>query len=66
MFVLDPSEYYDVNKNSRNIFKNIFSVQQNKVIQVWNNMRVSKYDSFHFWVNCLFKANKIMKSMNWN
>lgn len=25
---------------------------RNKVIQVWNNMTVSRWHSFHFWVNC--------------
>ncbi len=27
-----------------------------KVIQVWNDMRASKWLNFHFWVNCPFKS----------
>ncbi len=30
-----------------------------KLIQVWNNMRVSKWQNFHFWVNYPFKSGNI-------
>ncbi len=32
--------------------------RRKKIIQVWNNLRVSKWwQNFHFWVNYLFKMN---------
>ncbi len=42
-----------------NILQNIFCVQQKKLIQVWNNLKVSKWwQNFHFWMNFPFKLGK--------
>ncbi len=48
-----------------NFLQNIFlCVQQNKFIQVWNYLRVSKlWQNFHFWVNYHFKVKIILSKI---
>ncbi len=35
------------------------------LIQVWNYLRVSKWQSFHFWMNNPFKGKKVL-TLKWN
>ncbi len=50
-------DFYCRDKNSRNIPKNILFCRVKKVIQVWNDMWMSKlWQNYNVWVDYSFKA----------
>lgn len=59
MFMLGPTDFHCMSKNSLNIFQNMYCVPQKKDKQIRNDMRVRKgWKNLHLWVNCLFKMFK--------
>ncbi len=51
--VSNPPDFLCMGTNSGNIFQNI--CKRKKIIQVWNDTRVSKRQNFHSWVIYPFK-----------
>ncbi len=41
--------------NITNILKSILCSTEGKLVQVWNNMKGSKWQNVHFWLNYPFK-----------
>ncbi len=40
----------------------VFNLRK-KVINIWDDMRVSKRENFHFWVNCHFEEQDVMQRL---
>jgi len=48
-----------MDKNPSNFIKKIFLWRWTKVLWVWNDLRVSKWQNFHIWLSYSFKSNII-------